>query len=108
MTRRALFAPVLAAALAGCIYVPVSHEVYDAQCDIVAREMRLDVQQVAGFGGGCTNQGCAALLAAMGAVTAASAVVSGSIVLAGNVVYWFEKRGRCNPPTRYIEKGTDE
>ncbi|MFM9882113.1 MAG: hypothetical protein ACKVQT_03725 [Burkholderiales bacterium] len=36
-----------------------------------------------------------ALLAVVGAVTAASVVVSGSIVVAGNVVYWFEKRGRC-------------
>jgi len=32
---------------------------------------------------------------AVGAVAAASAVVSGSIVVAGNMVYWFEKQGRC-------------
>ena len=44
---------------------------------------------------GCHNQGCAATLVALGAVTVASAVVSGSIVIAGNVVYLFEKRGRC-------------
>jgi hypothetical protein len=31
----------------------------------------------------------------MGLVTAASAVVSGSIALVGNVVYWFERQGRC-------------
>ena len=35
------------------------------------------------------------MLAAMGAVTAASAVISGSIALVGNVVYWFERQGRC-------------
>jgi hypothetical protein len=40
------------------------------------------------------------MLVAMGAVTAASAVVSGSIALVGNVVYWFERQGRCNPPPR--------
>ena len=30
-----------------------------------------------------------------GATAAASAIVSGSIVIVGNVVYWFEKQGRC-------------
>jgi hypothetical protein len=35
------------------------------------------------------------LLVAAGATAAASAVISGSIVVAGNVVYWFEKQGRC-------------
>ncbi len=95
-TRRgALTAPVLALALVGCVYVPVTREVYDDNCGIVARQMSLDLQQVGVFAGGCVNEGCAALLAAMGAVTAASAVVSGSIVIAGNIVYWFEKRGRC-------------
>ena len=87
----------LLAALAGCVYVPVTHEVYDADCGIVARHMSLDLRQIGIFSAGCVNEGCAALLAAMGAVTAASAVVSGSIVVAGNVVYWFEKRGQCVP-----------
>ena len=35
------------------------------------------------------------MLASAGLVTAASAVVSGSIALVGNVIYWFEKQGRC-------------
>jgi hypothetical protein len=93
--RSRLLALTLALALAGCVYVPVTHEVYDEDCGIVARHMKLDMQQVGAFSGGCVNEGCAALLVAMGAVTAASAVVSGSIVIAGNIVYWFEKRGRC-------------
>jgi hypothetical protein len=93
---RSVVVPLMfGATLAGCVYVPVMHEVYDEDCGIVARQMTLDVQQVGGFAGGCVNEGCAALLVVVGAVTAASAVVSGSIVLAGNVVYWFEKRGRC-------------
>jgi hypothetical protein len=93
--RSLLSAPALAATLGGCVVVPVTHEVYDENCGIVARQMALDVQHVSVFVGGCTNEGCAGLLAAMGAVAAASAVVSGSIVIAGNIVYWFEKRGRC-------------
>jgi hypothetical protein len=56
--------------------------------------MVLELHQV-GVLGGCVNDGCVALLVAVGAVAAASAVVSGSIVVAGNVVYWFEKQGRC-------------
>lgn len=93
---RAHFLPVgaIAILLAGCVYVPRTTAVYDEQCRITARQMTLDLQQVGGFAG-CSNQGCAAMLVTFGAVTLASAVVSGSIVIAGNVVYWFEKRGRC-------------
>lgn len=86
----------LAATLSGCVYVPRTTEVYDAECQIRARHMTLDMQQVGGFGG-CSNQGCAVLLVTLGAVTLASAVVSGSIVVAGNVVYWFERQGQCVP-----------
>ena len=56
--------------------------------------MVLEMQQIGVFGG-CVNDGCVALLVAVGAVAVASAVVSGSIVVAGNVVYWFEKQGQC-------------
>jgi hypothetical protein len=84
----------MALACAGCIYLPQTTEVYDADCQLQARRMHLESTQVAGFAR-CTNDGCIALLAAAGVVSAASAVVSGSIVVAGNVVYWFEKQGRC-------------
>lgn len=88
--------PALLAALAGaaCIYLPQATTVYDADCHIYARQLRLQLAQVGGFAG-CRGDGCVALLVAAGAVSAASAVVSGSIVVAGNVVYWFEKQGRC-------------
>lgn len=82
--------------LQACIYVPRAIETYDGPCNIVSRQMVLEVHQV-GMLGHCHNDGCVAALAVMGAVTAASVVVSGSIVLAGNVVYWFEKRGQCVP-----------
>ncbi len=80
--------------LQACVYVPRTTHVYDAECEIHARHMVLEMQQVGVFGR-CVNDGCVALLAAAGAIAAASAVVSGSIVVAGNVVYWFEKRGLC-------------
>ncbi len=80
--------------LQACVYVPRTTHVYDAECEIHARHMVLEMQQVGVFGR-CVNDGCVALLAAAGAVAAASAVVSGSIVVAGNVVYWFEKQGLC-------------
>jgi len=56
--------------------------------------MDLQPVQIAAISG-CSDDGCAALLVAAGATAAASAVISGSIVIAGNVVYWFEKQGRC-------------
>jgi hypothetical protein len=95
---RVLGALLFATLGAGCVYVPRTTQVYDEDCRILAKQMTLDLQQVGGFVG-CSNQGCAALLVALGAVTVASAVVSGSIVLAGNAVYWFEKRGACVPQT---------
>jgi hypothetical protein len=85
---------LLAACLPACVFVPRTTHVYDPECRIEARQMVLELHQVAGFGG-CVNEGCVALLVAAGTVTAASAVVSGSIALAGNVVYWFERRGAC-------------
>jgi len=86
----------LAAVGAGCVMVPRTAETYDPECRIRTRQMELQPVQIGSLMG-CHNQGCAALLVAAGADAAASAVVSGSIVIAGNVVYWFEKQGRCNP-----------
>ncbi len=82
------------AALAGCIVVPQTREVYDAECRLLTRHMTLEAAYVGGFQR-CSGEGCLALLSAAGAVTAFSAVVSGSIALVGNVVYWFERQGQC-------------
>jgi len=84
--------------LSGCVFVPVTVDVYDPDCRIVTRQMTLQPVQLGAFQR-CSNEGCVMLLAAAGATAAASAVVSGSIVIAGNVAYWFEKKGRCNPET---------
>jgi hypothetical protein len=89
----------LALGVSGCLYVPRSTQVLDEECQIQAHHMTIapEVPQVFV---NCDNQGRGALLAATGVVTAASAVVSGSIVVAGsNIVYWFEKQGRCNRPS---------
>ena len=91
--RRAV-AVGLACGLAGCIYVPQTREVYDAGCQITYRQMTLEPVQIASLSR-CSNQECGAALVFIGATAAASAVVSGSIVVVGNVVYWFEKQGRC-------------
>jgi len=84
----------LAALLQGCIYLPSTTTIYDQNCGILAKQMRMELAQLGGFGR-CSGQGCAELLVAAGAVAAASAVVTGSIVVTGNIVYWFEKQGRC-------------
>ena len=93
---RTLGSILAAASLAACVYVPRTTEVYDDECRIQAKQMTLDVQQVGVFLH-CHDRACGAVLVTLGAVTVASAIVSGSIVVAGNVVYWFEKRGRCRP-----------
>lgn len=84
----------LVLALSACIYLPRTVEVYDSACHVGARQMTLEATQIGSLGH-CQGQGCAQVLVAMGAVGAASAVVSGSIVVVGNIVYWFEKEGRC-------------
>lgn len=85
---------LLMAAMQGCVYLPRTTTVYDANCHVEARHMQLEMAQI-GQLGHCSGQQCAELLVAVGAVAAASAVVSGSIVVTGNIVYWFEKQGRC-------------
>jgi hypothetical protein len=85
---------LLLCVLQGCVVLPRTTNVYDADCRINARQMDLEVTEIGGFAS-CRNEGCVAILVAAGAVTAATAVVSGSIVIAGNIVYWFEKQGRC-------------
>ncbi len=89
-------AAALAAALllTGCVVVPQSREVYDARCRILTKEMVLETAVLGSFGA-CHGRECGVLLASMGLVTAATAVVSGSVAVVGNVVYWFERQGRC-------------
>lgn len=87
---------LLAVMLGGCLYLPRTIEIQDPDCQIVARHMVLQEVQVATIMG-CANEGCVALIVAAAATAAVSAVVSGSIVVAGNTVYWFERRGRCQP-----------
>lgn len=87
-------AGLLAAALAGCIVVPQKQWVYDPECKTHTHQVTLEAAYLGGFHS-CAGDGCVAMLAAMGVVTAASVVVSGSIALVGNVVYWMERQGRC-------------
>ncbi len=83
--------------LQSCVVVPQTREVYDPDCRMLTRQMTLETAVLGGFQS-CAGDGCAAMLAAAGAVTAASAVISGSIALVGNVVYWFERQGQCSRP----------
>jgi hypothetical protein len=87
---------LLAATLQACVVVPREAAVYDASCQVYARQLVLSVEQVGVFGG-CANEGCVALLVAAGAVTAVTAVISGTIVIAGNIVHWFERGNGCPP-----------
>ena len=98
-------APILA--LAGCIIVPTTQTVYDRECQVHTRQVVLQTAVIGGFHS-CAGDACAAMLATMGIITAASVVVSGSIAIVGNVVYFLEKQGRCMrgqagaaPPPRF-------
>jgi hypothetical protein len=84
-----------ALALSACIVVPQTQTVYDPECQVMTRQVTLEAAVLGGFTS-CTGEGCAAMLATLGFVTAASAVVSGSIAIVANTVYWIERQGRCN------------
>ena len=80
--------------LAGCVVVPQTRETYDEGCRMMKREVVLEITSAERFKK-CEGAECTALMVATGVVTAASAVVSGSIAMVGNVLYWFERQGRC-------------
>ena len=86
-----------AAALSACIVVPQSRDVYDPDCKATTRQVILETAYIGGFQR-CAGDGCLAMLAAAGFVTAASVVVSGSMAVVGNAVYWLERQGRCARP----------
>ena len=83
-----------AAALSACIVVPQTQAVYDPDCQVMTRQVTLETAVIGGFTR-CAGEGCAAMLATLGVVTAASVVVSGSIAIVANTVYWIERQGRC-------------
>jgi hypothetical protein len=80
--------------LSACIVVPQTQAVYDPDCKVMTRQVTLETAVVGGFTS-CAGDGCAAMLATLGFVTAASVVVSGSIAVVGNAVYWIERQGSC-------------
>ncbi len=89
-----LSAPAAALLLAGCLVVPQTVETYDPDCRMRTKQVVLETAVVGGFTS-CAGEGCVAMLATMGFITAASVVVSGSIAVVGNVLYWAEKQGQC-------------
>ena len=91
---RHLFPAAAALLLAACIVVPQTQAVYDPGCQVMTRQVTLETAVVGGFTH-CVGEGCAAMLATLGFVTAASVVVSGSIAVVGNAVYWVERQGSC-------------
>jgi hypothetical protein len=92
--RISLVAGLICVALQACVYLPSTVEVYDSECQIVAKQMTLQEVQVTAIVG-CQNQSCVALILAVGATAAASAIVSGSIVIVGNIAYWLERQATC-------------
>lgn len=104
----ALFIAATAAAVSfGCAYPRTIH-VYDEECQVMARQMVLDVANV-NTGRSCSTNDCITQLVGHAAVLAASTVISGSIVVTGNVVYWLEKKRNCRPrPSPGAAPGADD
>ena len=87
-------AALLAAAVAGCVVVPVTRDVYDPDCRLMRREVTLEAAVLGQFHN-CGGQQCTMLLVTLGVVSAATLVVSGSLAVVGNVAYWLEHEANC-------------
>ena len=83
-------------AVTGCVYTPKTVSVYDEECDIVVKEMRLESHQIESLTA-CESDNCYASVLGAGFLSAGSAIVSGSIVITANIAYWFEKQAQCEP-----------
>lgn len=97
--KRYRLAPIFLAValLAGCIYLPMTTDVYSPECARTLKHITLTSEQVGAFVV-CDHEACVALLVLAGVVSAASAVVSGSIVVIGKAVYWIENQINCLDP----------
>jgi hypothetical protein len=93
LAGRAL-AAVAVPLVGGCVVVPATRDVYDADCRMMRREVTLETAVLGQFYG-CSGQECSVLLVTMGVISAASLVVSGSMAIVGNVVYWLEHESNC-------------
>ncbi len=95
--RRVVGALVVSFALAGCVVVPQTQQVYDPACGVATKQITLEVAVLPGFHS-CSGDGCVALMVTAGVVTVASVVISGSVAVIGNVLYWAERRAGCPRP----------
>jgi len=95
MYRKTKLALLTTTLLYGCAF-PKTVRVYDEECQVMARQMVLDVKQV-NDSQKCSNNDCIAEFVGAAALLAASTVISGTIVVAGNMVYWLEKKRSCKP-----------
>ena len=91
-------APAAGLALAGCVFVPVQRDDYDARCDQVRHHLDMEPVQIADFRHCVGNTPCEGFAVAALATATVSAVVSGSIVVIGNTVYWLERQAGCSAP----------
>lgn len=97
--KRVLLFFTLTSFLSGCIMVPKTHEFKEPKCELITKELTLDVVGLDINDIGHTSgdpKGVLGLLVVSGIVFTASVVVSGSIMVAGNTVHWIEQEGTCD------------
>lgn len=86
--------------LTACAFVPRVAENQDNQCELVTKELTLEL--VGADPGGVVGINCStpecviAPLAVAAAVSTATLIVSGSIVVIGNTIHWLEQEGKCD------------
>ena len=76
-----------------CIVFPKVDESAEPICDLVTRQLTLDMASANLDNVSCEEEACAVVLIAPFVV---SSLVSGSVYIVGNTVHWLEEQGRCD------------
>lgn len=91
---RSILVLIVVMVVSGCTYSPKKVTVYDEECDITVKQMKLESKQIESLTA-CESDNCYASALGAGVLSAGSVIVSGSIVVTANIVYWFEKQAQC-------------
>ena len=90
--------------VSGCIVLPATRDGENSDCELVTREMYVDVHELGSFDPDAdavaeilvNAEGVLVFVAVSSVIFSVSWIVSSSIVLVGNTIHWIETKGKCN------------
>lgn len=97
INKAVLFLLLIVFVVNACVVYPKTVNNQNPDCDLVTKEITLDMAaaNINGLSGTHTPESALVVLAGATVVVTVSAIVSGSIYIAGNTIHWIEKMGTC-------------